>query len=201
MATIGREGTATARRRFTVLDGMVLVAATAFGCGADAWLGGFIEDQWGQATPDLLRSFFRERKFDGMAVVLMLLAGPVAGAWTLALIPLRLARPRPSLRRLARQPGWMASCAFALALVSGSVVVGLLMAVIEGRSLTFLLQELSPLVPLLVAPAIVAAWLALVLNRRWRPEPSWVDRAGRALGVYWIAASIVGPVLVWRVYL
>ena len=34
--------------------------------------------------------------------------------------------------------------------------------------------------------AIAACWLVLIVGRRWRPEPSWIDRCGRALGAYWI---------------
>ena len=33
---------------------------------------------------------------------------------------------------------------------------------------------------------VATAWMALALGRRWRPEPSWVDRTGRALGFAWI---------------
>ena len=32
----------------------------------------------------------------------------------------------------------------------------------------------------------VAAWLTLAIGRRWRPEPSWVNRWGRAIGVFWL---------------
>jgi hypothetical protein len=38
--------------------------------------------------------------------------------------------------------------------------------------------------------AVAVSWLTLVLIGRSRPEPSWVDRWGRALGCIWI---IVGP--------
>ncbi len=34
------------------------------------------------------------------------------------------------------------------------------------------------------------AWLALAMAGRWRPERSWVDRLGRAIGVFWIAAAV-----------
>lgn len=37
---------------------------------------------------------------------------------------------------------------------------------------------------------VAGAWLALLLAGAWRPEPTWVDRAGRALGVYWIFAAL-----------
>ncbi len=34
--------------------------------------------------------------------------------------------------------------------------------------------------------AVAASWLVLIVGRRWRPEPSWIDRCGRAVGAYWI---------------
>ena len=37
------------------------------------------------------------------------------------------------------------------------------------------------------AAAVAAAWLTLALTGRWRPRPDWLDRAGRALGTFWIA--------------
>ena len=35
----------------------------------------------------------------------------------------------------------------------------------------------------------------LTFDRRWRPEPSWIDRLGRGLGIYWLAAGLVVPIL------
>ncbi len=36
---------------------------------------------------------------------------------------------------------------------------------------------------------VAGAWLSLILAGAWRPELTWVDRAGRAVGVYWIFAA------------
>jgi hypothetical protein len=33
---------------------------------------------------------------------------------------------------------------------------------------------------------VVVAWITLVLVGRWRPEPTWLDRLGRAVGIVWI---------------
>jgi hypothetical protein len=35
--------------------------------------------------------------------------------------------------------------------------------------------------------AVAASWLTLIMNRRWRPERDWIDRAGRVVGIAWIA--------------
>ncbi len=40
------------------------------------------------------------------------------------------------------------------------------------------------------ASVIPITWLLLVLGRRWRPEPGWIDRAGRLLGWSWIVWMI-----------
>ena len=34
--------------------------------------------------------------------------------------------------------------------------------------------------------AVITSWLALLLSGRWRAEPSWLDRAGRVFGCYWV---------------
>jgi hypothetical protein len=41
-----------------------------------------------------------------------------------------------------------------------------------------------------IAPAVGAAWTALIVGRRWRAEPTWIDRAGRCCGFYWIALAV-----------
>ena len=37
---------------------------------------------------------------------------------------------------------------------------------------------------------VAGSWLALILAGTWRPERSWLDRAGRALGWFWILAAL-----------
>jgi hypothetical protein len=116
----------------------------------------------------------------------------VALSLTISLIPLRLRQPRP--RRLGRQPGTVACCAVALALVFILAeqasswlrpVPGPAMAEPHYRTinLVFNLLRLD-----LYSPAVAGAWLALALSGRWRPERDWLDRAGRGLGVRWIVA-------------
>jgi hypothetical protein len=36
---------------------------------------------------------------------------------------------------------------------------------------------------------IGGAWLALILANAWRPDPTWVDRAGRIVGAFWIVSA------------
>jgi hypothetical protein len=37
--------------------------------------------------------------------------------------------------------------------------------------------------------AVAGAWLTLFRAGAWRPESTWVDRAGRVLGVFWLVAG------------
>jgi hypothetical protein len=42
---------------------------------------------------------------------------------------------------------------------------------------------------ILVGGAIASVWIVMWLSGTWRADPSWIDRAGRALGIYWIMIS------------
>ena len=92
--------------------------------------------------------------------------------WTIGLLVLRLQRPRPQPGVLWRQPGWWACMAATAGYVAGMAEE----AVIEFEC------------PTVVVPAgVLLAWLVLALVRRWSAKPSWIDRAGRCLGLVWVA--------------
>jgi hypothetical protein len=112
-----------------------------------------------------------------------LLAFPFLAAWSVALLALRLLRPRPAWGLLWRQPGWWASFGATTAILVASAVE------------TFL--EI-PTYTVVVPIAVMLAWLVLGVVRRWEAESSWIDRAGRCLGIAWIAlipVYVVGFVL------
>ena len=54
---------------------------------------------------------------------------------------------------------------------------------------------LAAAVALPLAAAVLGTWSLLICNRRWRPEQSWIDRLGRCLGIYWLGAGLVVPIL------
>jgi hypothetical protein len=41
-----------------------------------------------------------------------------------------------------------------------------------------------------VATAIAVTWAILAIGRRWRSEPTWLDRAGRLIGLAWIVVAL-----------
>jgi hypothetical protein len=59
----------------------------------------------------------------------------------------------------------------------------------------FSLVALRVVEPVPLAAAVLGTWSLLIFNRRWRPEQSWIDRLGRCLGIYWLAAGMVVPIL------
>jgi hypothetical protein len=190
------------RRRFMLLDGMVLVAATAAGYAVvHAFASEFVQGD----LSSVLRESLSTGQFRDLAVILLLCALPVLAAWTLALVPLGLLKPRPRFRRLTRQPGLMAAISFATA--AGLLATTYLFFVIvtcladSGSNLSTIIGlMLSPvgvlfLLPVFFGVAISASWTTLILSRRWQAEPSWIDRMGRALGVFWIVFALASPFL------
>ena len=122
-----------------------------------------------------------------------LLTGPstcLVSAWAMALVVLRLRRPRPYRRRLVRQPGFVACTASLVGLLLGSVCgriyFGITYYNLHGynsfRSDDYWSWAIRP-AGLVVLGASAGLWLA----GRSLPERSWIDRMGRAIGVFWIA--------------
>ena len=125
---------------------------------------------------------------------------PCGLVWTLAVLLLRLRHPRPARRRLARQPGTVACVAAASVAGAGGLALLLVLTAkfytraepvaLTDRFVARLLEGMAPSMGL----GVLVAWLMLVLNKTWRPEPSWVDRMGRVVGAFWVATI---PVFAW----
>ena len=156
-------------RRFTILDGMVLVAAAA------VWLVGVrltvrsLLDGWDKlrrlGVPPLSRPDMWVMYIYGTVVA-------AVGILTVTFLLIRLRKPRPALRRLIWQPGMMACTII-------SIFIPML-PVVTGRQSAHLLW-------LLMSMCVAFAWLAAWWCSRLQPEPGWIDRLGRVLGACWIA--------------
>jgi hypothetical protein len=138
------------------------------------------------------------------------LVAPHLAAGTIAVLVVRMRSPRPPLRRLVRQAGTVA-CMVALAVllviacwVGMTTAMGravefsehaiIANAVVHSRG-SFALYPVTGRNLVIYADrvgfAIAGAWLSLWLSGRWRPEPTWVDRLGRALGWLWLSFAVV----------
>ena len=170
-------------RRFTIADGMVLVAAVAVGSLlARAYLPGLSR----------LMRIFNSPRMGGVSSVgrvRLWLYGPgscMVVPLMAATLALRLRRPRPKWLRIARQPGF-AACAAAMASLVPGIAVRVSMRNRPGFWRPDSFDQVWNGVIYWTGPAVVGGWLALALCRRWKAEPDWVDRFGRLLGFYWVA--------------
>lgn len=168
-------------RRFTLLDVMIIVAATAAGLAVIRW-----------SLPDTMQqmgigpsSRFRWPRIVHVIGFGAIGTSPLAAFWSLALVAMRLRQPRPSWRRLRVRPGLVAGVAAAIGSVFGALIVLPYYFHNQPRG------EWALLACYPMGYAVAGAWAALILAGRWRPTPDWFDRIGRALGVYWIALFVL----------
>jgi hypothetical protein len=205
-------------RPFFVSDALVLIGAAAVGLALvrgwqdPRWCGLMVGYYWDQPSPPARGAIHATSVAVSWTI-------PFAMSLTVALLALRLRPPRPSIRRIASQPGAVA-CAAALAAITYRVgeeafcwVLGYLtrpQSVVHLPSPPFirydnpgfhppagqwirgvLLETFPVLVSPSVAVAIAVGWCVLRAGGRWRPEASWIDRSGRWLGWFWIGLGIV----------
>jgi hypothetical protein len=168
------------RRRLTITDAMILVAGAALG------LVGVREVYTDTPLP-------RSGYYVGWV-----LYGPsrcVVAALAVTLILLNLRRPRPRRRRLVILPGFVACVVTLVALVLG-YGCDLFFESVQTRSPGVTYTRTAEVTWTRAAEGVpefvLGAWLGLWLTGRWAPEPSWIDRAGQAIGLFWIAG------VVWR---
>lgn len=156
-------------RQATIFDIMALTVAFALGYTVSLRL-------WEEQVPWPM--------IHGISVVAL----PVT--WTL--VVLRILGSPPARRRLFYPPG-LAACLAVSAASFLSLCYGWDHSSVRfaGSLSTLSIVALRAVQPLPLAAAVAGAWLVLGVNRRWRPEPSWIDLTGRCLGVYWLAVGLL----------
>jgi hypothetical protein len=123
---------------------------------------------------------------------------PVIIPWTFLLILLRMRSPRPSWRRIWRQPG-MAACLVAVFAWLWTAVALLLAVNVEHvararRVITpadWAQKYLSDEVFMYVGLAVAAVWVVQYSSGRWRRSADWIDLMGRVAGALWIVIGLV----------
>lgn len=113
-----------------------------------------------------------------------------------AVIGLRLRRPRPRWRRLGSQPGFVACVAMLVTLIPGLLWIATIYHR-PGFRRPLGFEQAWGCVIEWADSAVLGAWFALVVSRRWRPERSWIDRLGRILGLYWLLLIFAWFALQW----
>ena len=195
-------------RPFTILDSMVLIASTALGFVTMRLYAVPLLQFELSALPTFPRLWLTAYRY---IVVVM----PLTLTWSFAGFLLAFRRPRSPLRRLIRQPGFVA-CG-AVSVVIAIRVTGYLTLWLRGvyrnvgvfgmdywQAFTIPFSRLGR-GPILVfadyagpyfsttafgvTTAVAAAWSLLYLSGRWRSDPGWLDRMGRLLGLFWLAIT------------
>ncbi len=182
------------QKRFSLIDAMVLVAATAVGLA----LGRTVCRQ-----PEPGSHFLADLVEWGVSVAL---------TWSIAILALNLTRYRTTRRELACRPGFTAVVTICIDRVLEFVFYALPLGPFGGlidvdfQSLdsvaSWLMQLISASVTNVVpggsSNGIVAAvWLSTGMAGCWRAENSWIDRTGRALGVFWLLITPGYWLMVW----
>jgi hypothetical protein len=184
------------RRRFTLVDAMVLVAATGIALVPIRYLL-----QHGQillVDPDGIP----ESRLRNCLEILIIIS-PLVVPWSAALCVLRMTKPRPISRQIFRQPGTAACTAISLITIFAMVrVVGSLAfwQFLEPDAMWDLVSYVGTTDKLAVfivrshikfGEAVAVVWIVLWLSRAWRSETSWIDRSGRILGIYCMLTSVL----------
>jgi hypothetical protein len=218
---IGPTQNAGRPRRFTLGDGLLVVAAIAAGF---AMVRRWANPHWCAEPPfwGAPANLSAARQAHYNLAVGVSWPIPFVIAFTPAILAARLRSPRPALERIAEQPGSVACAAALLAMVL-KPTEDVLYYVLDyfthshspirlpsppfarlfgssrcspGEIIHNLVLERFPLSTApAVATAVLIAWLVLLGIGRFRPERDWVDRAGRVLGVYWMALVVFTGVM------
>ena len=172
-------------RRFSIADGMILIAATAGGMSwsSVAW----------RTSAGSLATRFGGLPFSEKVLVIAALAIPFLLSWTGAIVLLRLRKPRRRWRVVTSEAGATAGVAVLIGLLLLTpMIVSLCIRYRtrwEGQVAEMALEYVAMIAPAL-GFSVLVSWLVQVVQRRWRPAKSWIDRGGRALAAAWIVEGI-----------
>ena len=166
------------RRRYGLLDVMILVAAMAMSLAASRHVTSTTNQRWDFGHPRRLIHIVH----DHIGLLLFFLST--------ACLLIRLRPPRPARRRLWCQPGFAACAAAVMGMVIMAIVVVISNHARLGGWGNFAMQVFWRHWPC-SGPAVAGAWLALIVAGCWRAERSGIDRLGRVLGACWLVEMLI----------
>jgi hypothetical protein len=178
-------------KRLNLIDAVVLVAATATGLAL------------GRAVAS-----WRVTPIEPINVVVADYAVSMALMWTLAILSLNLTRHLTTRRELACRPGFSAAVAIVVVRASDVIYYAIVKTIrppyisSPGSQPDWLWYLLSMNVNNVVrdgstAGVVTAVWLMTAMAGCWRAEKSWIDRTGRALGVFWLLVAVLYWLSLW----
>ncbi len=177
------------RRRITLADLLILIAATALGFALlRICIRGLGAQTLSRRAGALTLSYITTAETYASALM---------APWSFALLVLSLRGPRLPFHRLGRWPGFIA-CAAAATGVALYVTVCLAQAAMGKLTLNASsVWRITATFPIYASLMVAGAWLSLAIGARWRIETNWVGWAGRILGIGWIGLFLFGMLRVF----
>ncbi len=184
----------------TLLDAVLLVSSAAIGLGLFELMHRSLFRGWIWITdigvPKVRTWSTMEAVVTLSDITVFLL--PVIMPWTFLLVVLRMRAPRPSWKRIWRQPG-MAACLAALLGCCWTLVVLFLATNVHrvaraSKTITpdlWAQKYLSDELFMYIGLAVAAVWVVQYLSGRWRRSADWIDVMGRIVGVFWILIGLI----------
>jgi hypothetical protein len=181
-------------RRFTIADGLILTVSASLSLERLRGMGWFtrfpadlawcwqaisrvgIWPSWDLLFDSSLQGLRNEIAVRLVDDVLIQLLSSLSVAFMVGQPLLRLRHPRPEPRLLIRQSGFVACMMSIAAALTAFAIVGM-----------DWFSEFVLSLSLIRVVALLLLWIVLGLPP-WRPEASWIDRLGRAVGWGWIVA-------------
>ena len=163
-------------RPIQIVDLALAVAAVA----AAITLGRFWQAELDSDLPGFFRSAFptaARTRIAGHSLAGLMVA-------TLLWMVVRLRPPRPTIRRLTRQPGFAACLIASLTLAGQFLSVPLDLHTMGGFTSPMLVAAWYW--PSAVGSAVLAVWLMLALGGCWRNRGDWIERLGMLIGLAWV---------------
>jgi hypothetical protein len=181
-----------ARRKFKVVDGMILVAGLALGLSLyRLHMAGFY--QWFEYQSRFVSTYrlLPPKRFAWLPFRGQVTAGsPLLAACSLSVLVLHWLKPRIPMRRLVRRPG-SACCvavAFGLVLWIALQARSMIGSLCDSDSpLGFTLSLFDDNMAQVIGTSIAATWAMLVVAGRWAwREADWRGWLGQILGWVWL---------------
>lgn len=183
-------------RRYSIYDGMILIAGIAAGMGlVRLTTPGIPVGQIWVAFLNVLRERSLSGAFEFLLETIAIFVIPFVAGWTPACLLLQLARPRPPWRQLRRRPGFVA-CLIASTAVAATIMVSVALLAtsmwdVKASGDNYYLKA-QLLGGLLTGSGVLWSWMTMRLCGACRPSPTWTDRLGRFTGAVWIAIAVIG---------
>jgi hypothetical protein len=198
--------TVVRHRKPTLLDAMILIIAVAVGLALARYPLGYNLPRLPVATATIAP--FAPAGAAGTAPIHQAISPvvrvsayvyPSVLTLTIATLVLRFIPPRPSVRRILRQPGAVgcAVAVFCCLLILPDRIPQILSWRGKGNLDSRDFFNLSLSTSRMTGLAVASAWLALALGGRWRAERTWVDWLGQVMAGAWIAAKVLEIAAVW----